>query len=106
MRPRGLSNSSPSRRYVGHVAVQKPQCTQVRRIFSDDCIAGSLSCSGVKLVCMFFFASLLSPSGGDRAAGGDGIQIEIAKVLRAPLDLVLVRKIGAPGHPELGLGAV
>src|SRR5205085_4229389 len=31
---------------------------------------------------------------------------EVAKALRAPLDLVLVRKIGAPGHPELGLGAV
>jgi len=38
--------------------------------------------------------------------GGVPVAIEVAKALRAPLDLVLVRKIGAPGHPELGLGAV
>jgi putative phosphoribosyl transferase len=38
--------------------------------------------------------------------GGVPVAFEIAKILRAPLDLVLVRKIGAPGHPELGLGAV
>jgi len=34
------------------------------------------------------------------------VGFEVAKALRASLDLVLVRKIGAPGHPELGLGAV
>jgi putative phosphoribosyl transferase len=34
------------------------------------------------------------------------VAFEVAEALRAPLDLVLVRKIGAPGHPELGLGAV
>src|SRR3954451_20278354 len=38
--------------------------------------------------------------------GGVPVAFEISKALRAPLDLVLVRKIGAPGHPELGLGAV
>ena len=38
--------------------------------------------------------------------GGVPVAFEIAKALRAPLDLVLVRKIGAPGHPEFGLGAV
>lgn len=30
----------------------------------------------------------------------------IADALGAPLDLVLVRKIGAPGHPEYAIGAV
>ncbi len=40
MRPRGLSSSSPSSRKVGQVAVQKPQCTQVRMIFSDDGVVG------------------------------------------------------------------
>ena len=34
MRPRGPSSSSPSSWYVGHVAVQKPQCTHARRIAS------------------------------------------------------------------------
>ena len=38
--------------------------------------------------------------------GGVPVAFEVAKALRAPLGLVLVRKIGAPGHPELGLGAV
>lgn len=34
------------------------------------------------------------------------LAVEIAKALKAPVDLVLVRKIGAPGHPELALAAV
>jgi predicted phosphoribosyltransferase len=38
--------------------------------------------------------------------GGVPVGVEIARVLRAPLDLVLVRKLGAPGQPELALGAV
>lgn len=38
--------------------------------------------------------------------GGVPVAFEIAKALRAPLELVLVRKIGAPGHPEYGIGAV
>ena len=38
--------------------------------------------------------------------GGVAVGAEVARVLRAPLDLLLVRKIGAPGHEELGLGAV
>ncbi len=31
---------------------------------------------------------------------------EIAAALQAPLDVLLVRKIGAPNNPELGLGAI
>lgn len=38
--------------------------------------------------------------------GGVPIGIEIARALNAPLDLVLVRKIGAPFQPELALAAV
>ncbi len=38
--------------------------------------------------------------------GGVPVALEIARALDAPLDLVLVRKIGAPGEPELALGAV
>ena len=38
--------------------------------------------------------------------GGVPVGLEIARALGAPLDLVLVRKIGAPGWPELALGAV
>lgn len=38
--------------------------------------------------------------------GGVPVGFEIARVLAAPLDVVLVRKIGAPGQEELAVGAV
>jgi putative phosphoribosyl transferase len=38
--------------------------------------------------------------------GGVPVGFEIARRLGAPLDLVLVRKIGVPWQPELALGAV
>jgi putative phosphoribosyl transferase len=38
--------------------------------------------------------------------GGVPVAIEIAKGLNAPLDLLLVRKIGVPSQPELAAGAV
>lgn len=37
--------------------------------------------------------------------GGVPVGFEVARALGAPLDVLLVRKIGAPGQPELGLGA-
>jgi len=38
--------------------------------------------------------------------GGVPVAFEIAQALRAPLDVMLVRKIGVPWQPELALGAV
>ena len=38
--------------------------------------------------------------------GGVPVAAEVATALDAPLDLVLVRKIGVPGRPELAMGAV
>lgn len=38
--------------------------------------------------------------------GGVPIGFEVAKALGAPLDILLVRKIGAPGHEEYGIGAL
>ena len=38
--------------------------------------------------------------------GGVPVGYEVARALRAPLDILLVRKVGAPGNPELGIGAV
>lgn len=38
--------------------------------------------------------------------GGVPVAAEVARALNAPLELVLVRKIGAPGQPELAVGAI
>ena len=38
--------------------------------------------------------------------GGVPVAAEVATVLDAPLDLILVRKIGVPFQPELAMGAV
>jgi putative phosphoribosyl transferase len=38
--------------------------------------------------------------------GGVPIGYEVAKALGAQMDLLMVRKIGAPGWPEYGIGAV
>jgi putative phosphoribosyl transferase len=38
--------------------------------------------------------------------GGVPVAAEISRSLKAPLDLCLVRKLGAPGHKELALGAI
>jgi predicted phosphoribosyltransferase len=38
--------------------------------------------------------------------GGVPVGYEVAKALQLPLDVFVVRKIGAPGRPELAIGAI
>ena len=38
--------------------------------------------------------------------GGVPVAFEVARKLGAPLDVLIVRKIGLPGHEELGIGAL
>jgi putative phosphoribosyl transferase len=38
--------------------------------------------------------------------GGVPVAFEVARALRAPLDVFTVRKLGVPGHEELGFGAI
>jgi putative phosphoribosyl transferase len=38
--------------------------------------------------------------------GGVPVAVEVARALDAPLDVLTVRKLGAPQNPELGVGAV
>lgn len=38
--------------------------------------------------------------------GGVPVGYEVAKRLKAPLDVLIVRKIGLPGHEEFGIGAL
>ncbi|MFJ8743753.1 phosphoribosyltransferase family protein [Embleya sp. NPDC127516] len=40
------------------------------------------------------------------ARGGMPVAAQVADALRAPLDVCLVRKLGVPSQPELGMGAV
>jgi predicted phosphoribosyltransferase len=38
--------------------------------------------------------------------GGVPVGYEVAQALHAPLDIMLVRKLGVPGHEELAMGAI
>ncbi|MCG3116985.1 MAG: dienelactone hydrolase family protein [Candidatus Manganitrophus sp. SA1] len=38
--------------------------------------------------------------------GGVPVGYEVARTLNAPLDVMIARKLGAPGQPELGIGAI
>ena len=38
--------------------------------------------------------------------GGVPVGYEVARALGAPLDVIVVRKLGAPGNPEFGIGAI
>jgi predicted phosphoribosyltransferase len=38
--------------------------------------------------------------------GGVAVALPVARALGAPLDVVIPRKLGAPGNPELAIGAV
>lgn len=40
------------------------------------------------------------------ARGGVPVAYEVARKLRAPLDVLVVRKLGLPGHEELAMGAI
>src|SRR6476620_11224998 len=38
--------------------------------------------------------------------GGVTVAFEVARALHAPLDVMVVRKLGVPFQPELGMGAI
>jgi predicted phosphoribosyltransferase len=38
--------------------------------------------------------------------GGVPVAYEVARALKAPLDVLIVRKLGLPGHEELAIGAI
>ena len=71
-----------------------------RKMFADRLEAGRLL--GEQLAAM----ALVRPLVLALPRGGVPVGAEIARILRAPLDVALVRKIGAPDEPELAVGAV
>jgi putative phosphoribosyl transferase len=62
--------------------------------------------AGTRLACELAFLAPRRPVVVALARGGVPVAVEVARALRAPLEAMAVRKVGAPGNPELAVGAV
>jgi putative phosphoribosyl transferase len=70
------------------------------RIFRDRCAAGR------ELAAALVPLGLDNPIVLGLPRGGVPVAYEVAQRLGAPLDVLVVRKVGAPDQPELAIGAV
>lgn len=68
--------------------------------YQDRCQAGE------RLARELAFLARRKPVVMALARGGVPVAVEVARALNAPIDLLAVRKIGAPDNPELAVGAV
>lgn len=82
----------PHKSAVGHPAAEA--------LFADRTVAGR------QIASMMTADDLDQPIVLGVPRGGVPVAIEVAKQLGAPLDLLIVRRIAAPGHPDMGIGAV
>lgn len=71
------------------------------RIFSDRRSAGKELAQALEDVAADGEAVVLG-----LPRGGVPVAYEVATTLGLPLDILVIRKLGAPGHPELAIGAV
>lgn len=62
--------------------------------------------AGKKLALVLIKEAKKSPIVLGLARGGVIVASEVAKLLHAPLDVLIVRKIGSPQNPEFGIGAI
>jgi putative phosphoribosyl transferase len=62
--------------------------------------------AGVELAQEFMTRNYSDPVVLALPRGGVPVALEVARALKAPLDLVMVRKIGVPHQPEVAAGAV
>ncbi|OHV83221.1 phosphoribosyltransferase [Mesorhizobium sp. ORS 3428] len=62
--------------------------------------------AGLKLAAELAKRGLQDPVVLALPRGGVPVAVEVAKALKAPLDLILVRKVGAPDNPELAVAAI
>lgn len=62
--------------------------------------------AGVKLGLELIKLQLHQPIVLALPRGGVPVAVEVAKALHAPLDLLIVRKVGAPGNAELAVAAI
>jgi putative phosphoribosyl transferase len=72
----------------------------------SDCVFADRRAADVRLAAALLTFKSDNPIVLALPRGGVPVAFEVSRALDAPLDVVLVRKIGAPGHEELGLGAV
>lgn len=70
-------------------------------VFTDRREAGSMLAAAVERL-----PNLVRPIVLALPRGGVPVGFEVARQLHAPLDVLVVRKLGAPGQEELALGAV
>jgi putative phosphoribosyl transferase len=87
---------------VDSVPNRPESCTMIfgRAKFADRAEAGRLLADALKEYAAADPLVMALPRGGVPVA------FEVARALGAQLDVVLVRKLGAPGRPEYGIGAV
>jgi predicted phosphoribosyltransferase len=93
-----MSHSLPGWRIAGQMS--QPEAKAARRRFADRAEAGRR------------LADQLMPLAGEHPIvlalprGGVPVAREVALALDAPLDILTVRKLGAPHNPEYGIGAI
>ena len=62
--------------------------------------------AGVQLATRLQAEALVDPVVLALPRGGVPVAVEIARAIGAPLDVLVVRKVGAPQHREFGIGAI
>ncbi len=71
------------------------------RVFRDRCEAGQLLARALGTYARRDDVVVLG-----LPRGGVPVAAEVARILQAPLDALVVRKLGAPGQEELAIGAI
>jgi putative phosphoribosyl transferase len=62
--------------------------------------------AGLQLATRLQAEALVDPVVLALPRGGVPVAVEIARAIGAPLDVLVVRKVGAPQHREFGIGAI
>lgn len=82
------------------MGLSEPQVPKMRFRFNDRSDAGR------RLALVLLDQPFTNPVVLGLPRGGVPVAYEIASTLGAPLDILVVRKVGVPGHEELSMGAV
>ncbi|HYN99688.1 MAG TPA: phosphoribosyltransferase, partial [Actinomycetota bacterium] len=62
--------------------------------------------AGLRLAEILKASTYLDPFVLALPRGGVPVAYEVARALSAPMEIFVARKIGAPHHPEFGIGAI